>query len=87
MVSKIQQPPKLSVSINKEYQLLMLPIFNKEMGHWHGQLGKEIDSVIQNVGCSKLLKAVLLYFFFRSFDVSKEAIAMRAFYPTYQKLG
>ena len=65
----------------------MLPVFNKEVGHWHEKLGKEIDSVLQNTDCSRLLKAVLLYFFFRSFDVSKEALAMRAFQSTYQKLA
>ena len=65
----------------------MLPVFNKEMGHWHEKLGKEIDSVLQNTGCPQLLKAVLLYFFFRSFDVSKEALEMRAFLSTYIKLA
>ena len=34
-----------------------------------------------------LLKATLLYYFFKKFDISKELTDMMQFYPTYKDLA
>jgi hypothetical protein len=38
--------PKLIVSTDAEFQGIMIPIFNMEMGVWSKELGKEINSVL-----------------------------------------
>jgi hypothetical protein len=74
------------VSTNEEYQLLMVPIFNQQMGHWYEILGTQIESVLKK-DCSIYLKATLLYFFFRHFDISKEALKMQQFYEKYSEIA
>ncbi len=64
----------------------MVPIFNQQMGHWYEILGTQIDSVLKK-NCSIYLKATLLYFFFRHFDISKEALKMQQFYQTYEEIA
>lgn len=65
---------------------MMLILFNKQMGSWESELGKQIDSVMRS-NCSELLKATLLNFFFRSFDISKEIHHMLQFTPEYLKIA
>ncbi len=74
------------MSTNQEYQLLMVPIFNQQMGHCYEILGTQIDSVLKK-DCSIYLKATLLYFFFRHFDISKEALKMQKFYQKYSEIA
>jgi hypothetical protein len=52
------------------------------MGNWYKRLGTKIDSVLKR-DCSIFLKATLLYFFFRHFDISKEALRMQQFFGKY----
>ncbi len=64
----------------------MVHIFNLQMGHWYDILGTQIDSVLKK-DCSIYLKATLLYFFFRNFDISKEALKMQQFYKKYSEIA
>ena len=59
------------VSTGKEVQKLMVILFNKQMGSWKQELGREINLVLESGQHSPLLKATLLFNFFRSFDISK----------------
>jgi hypothetical protein len=83
VAQKMKLPAELKVSTNKEYQLLMVPIFNQQMGHWYEKLGTQIDLTLRK-NCSKFLKATLLYFFLRHFDISKEIFKLRQFYEKYK---
>jgi hypothetical protein len=56
------------------------------MGHWYEILGTQIDSVLKK-DSSIYLKATLLCFFFRHFDISKEALKMQQFYETYKEIA
>jgi hypothetical protein len=56
------------------------------MGHWYDKLGTQIYSTLKKY-CSKYLKATLLYFFFRHFDISKEALKMQQFYKKYSEIA
>jgi hypothetical protein len=51
-------------------------------------LGTQIDATLKKEkDCSIFLKATLLYFFFRHFDISKEALKMQQFYQKYYKIA
>jgi hypothetical protein len=75
-----------AVSTDQELQGIMLALFLKQMGSWESELGKQIDSVLQS-SCSELLKATLLSFFFRSFNISKEVQNMIGWAPEYLKMA
>jgi hypothetical protein len=49
----------------------MLPLLSIEMGEWDLDIGRSINKVLQDQRHSAKLKAVLLSFFFRKFDISK----------------
>lgn len=79
-------PASIVVSTDQQLQGMMLTLFNKQMGSWESELGKQIDSVLQS-NCSELLKATLLAFFFGSFDISKEVHRMLQFHPDYWEIA
>ena len=77
----------LAVSTDKKLQKLMVTLFSKQMGSWKKELGGEINRVLESGQHPSLLKATLLFHFFRSFDVSEEVTPMLHFHPTYQAIA
>ena len=77
----------LVVSTDKKLQKLMLTLFRKQMGSWKQELGREINQVLESGQYPPLMKATLLYYFFKSFDISKEVPDMLHFYPSYQTIA
>ena len=77
----------LAVSADKKLQKLMVALFNKQMGSWRQELGREINLVLESNEHSPLLKSTLLSYFFRSFDISKEVTPMLHFIPTYKGIA
>ena len=61
----------LTVSTDKKLQKLMAIIFRMQLGTWKKELGKEIDQVQKSEEYPPLLKSTLLYYFYKSFDISK----------------
>ena len=62
----------LTVSTDQNLQKFMDIIFCKEMGSWKAELGKEINIILESES-PELLKSTLLFYFFKSFDISKQA--------------
>ena len=61
----------LAVSTDKKLQKLMMTLFSKQMGSWKKEIGREINLVLKSEQYPSLLKATLLFYFFKSFDISK----------------
>ena len=76
---------ELMVSTDKKLQKLMVTLFRMQMGSWKRELGREIDQVLKSGEYPPLLKATLLYYFFKNFDFSKEITPMLHFYPNYKE--
>ena len=77
----------LAVSTDKKLQKLMVTLFSKQMGSWKKELGGEINRVLESGQHPSLLKATLLFHFFRSFDISEEVAPMLHFHPTYEAIA
>ena len=75
------------ISADKKLQKLMVTLFSKQMGSWKRELGREINLALESEEHSPLLKATLLFYFFRSFDISKEVTPMLHFHPTYETIA
>ena len=61
----------LDVSIDNKLQKFMVTLFTKQMGNWKQELGRDVNMIQESEDYPPLLKATLLYYFFKSFDISK----------------
>lgn len=61
----------LDVSIDNKLQKFMVTLFTKQMGNWKQELGRDVSMMQESGEYPPLLKATLLYYFFKSFDISK----------------
>ena len=77
----------LTISIDKKLQKLMVTLFSKQMGSWRKELGREISQILESEEHPPLLKATLLFYFFNSFDISREVTPMLQFHPTYKYIA
>ena len=77
----------LVVSTDKKLQKLMVTLFSKQMGSWKKELGRELNLALESGEYSPLLKSTLLYYFFKSFDISREVAPMIHFRPTYEAIA
>ena len=77
----------LAVSTDKILQKLMVTLFSKQIGSWKKELGREINLLLESEHYPTLLKSTLLYYFFSSFDISKEVTPMLQFHPTYEGIA
>ena len=71
MLEQKDEHKDLVVSTDKKLQKLMVTLFNKQMGSWKNELGKEINQVLESEQYPSLLKSTLLYYFYKSFDISQ----------------
>ena len=77
----------LAVSTDKKLQKLMVTLFSKQMGSWKKELGRKMSLALESGEYSPLLKSTLLYYFFKSFDISREVAPMIHFRPTYEAIA
>ena len=71
MLEQKDKQKALVVSTDQKLQKLMVTLFNKQMGSWKDELGKEINHVLESGQYPPLLKSTLLYYFYKSFDISQ----------------